>query len=234
MRWMLWFTTAGLLMTAAVGAEPDAAPAPPASAYEQGVRAAEAEWRKGDVTFYTRGGGPGGLCVDLKTGIPHRILASCITSPEIQERMRGHNERVLQLIDQRGLPPGNKRAWLPQILAPIKYWRSQERLPLVLRLGQGEVVSPEGGVRLRLGPAPPYPGPRLLVTRNGEQIALSISAQEGEDAEVEVQWGPAKSDLLFVRETPAALRGLELFCAFDTRTGRLLNLALVLPSKGQP
>ena len=201
MRWRTWLSIAGVLMTAAVGAEPKVARTAgknvklPADPYTQGVREAEAEWRKGDVTCDTYGLQRRGVRVDEEYGLPYQAVAGCVAGPDLVERVRGHAERVRQLIAQRGLPPGNRLAWLPQILDPIKYWRSLDRAPQALRFDRKEVVSPDGSFRLRLKPVPQRELPPLLAAKNGAPFSVNLFHVDRNQPQVEVQWGPEKSDL---------------------------------------
>ena len=238
MRWWTWLATAAVLVTASAGAEPKGPRAagkhakPPADPYTQGVREAEAEWRNGAVTLYRYGNRR--EAIDEKHGIPyHYFGGGCFVVSGAVERTAGHNDRVQQLLRERGLAPGNKRAWLPELLAPVKYWQSVQRAPAVLRPDGREVVSPDGTVRVRLQPGPPERNPQLLVTRNGAQFAVTVSLGEGEQARIEVQWGPEKSDLLFVRQ-PGVSWGGDVLQAYDARTGRLFNVVFAPPTPEQP
>ena len=141
------------------------------------------------------------------------------------DRLRGHNDQVYRLILQHGLPENAKRQWLPQILEPAKYWSFVERAPQVLRFDQQEVTSPDGSIHLRLQPAPEGEKPLLLSARNGAPFEVLLYYLDRRDPRVEVLWGPAKSELLFVRYADTGRLSGESYVALDTRTGRRLNLA---------
>ena len=215
----------------------DPANDPPRSqAYEEGVQDAEAEWKKQEVTLHTAGGplGPrpapvSGMVsipfLDQELGLPYHMAAGCIVSPEIMERLRGHNDQVYRLILQHGLPGNAKRQWLPQILEPAKYWSFVERAPQVLRCDGKELTSPDGSLHLRLQPAPEGEKPLLLSARNGAPFEVLLYFLDRRDPQVEVLWGPPKSDLLFVRYEDTGRLSGENYVALDTRTGRRLSLA---------
>jgi hypothetical protein len=73
-----------------------------------------------------------------------------------------------------------------------------------------------------------------VAARNGKPFGVNLYHLDRTNPQLQIQWGPEGSELLFVRYVQTGAGSGEVYAALDTRTGRLLNVAYVPVPKAQP
>lgn len=200
-------------------------------AYRQGRAGADAQWKAGRVCLYTYGLRGIGDNLDPETGLACEGIAGCEVDDAILGRAAGHDERVAELIEQKGLPPGSFKPRLAELSGLAAYFRSRtgEDAPRGMDAEGPGLRSADGRHVVRLVTDIYERGD------GGVGRTLSLALDEGKnaspkrcillgDCEPQLVWGPSGSGFVVVR---GRSEGFDIYEAIDLNRGRSLKLELV-------
>ena len=204
---------------------------PTSNAYKEAFASGRAEADKeiaaGAPTIFQYGLVTALSSLDKETGVPYKPIAGCLVSDEILGRAAGHNERILELLKQRGKLPGSFKPWMDKLANLKEFFEAQAKAepPLTLTPGGPPVTAPDGKTTLRLLT-------ETIPTQDGKGLtSLSIEVRPGgapvghgptmfgpgTETKVSLVFGPKDSGFAVFRGSPS-----ENLFAIDLRRGALL------------
>ncbi|HTE17427.1 MAG TPA: hypothetical protein VK689_03475 [Armatimonadota bacterium] len=200
-----------------------------------GATLAREEWERGAVTLLGYGFGRATLTLDDLLGIPTTASGGCMIDSRFVNIASGHDEEVLRLCLERGLPPNSLQAWRSIIMRPEEFWKRPKTATVKLHPSSSGVALPVGNASLQLIRGEPQHPPTLAVKTPGQTLRFDLHGLSSSLPYAEALPGPRPSHLLFVRFRYERGAGTEMrYLVVCLRTGRLLNrqtlrLAAVLP-----
>jgi len=218
-------------------------------AREEGRQRAEEEWRRARPLLYLAPSRGRVLPrqIDLKDALPLEVLPRLGVDHRTRQMVAGHNERVWQLLREKGSAPDGKLAWTAKLFDLERTWIAGVKRALRLDRKHPGVVVPGGGGRLlwegedRGPPLEELPDGRLLASKRktpptqvlrmdylpfDEEVRLDVPGFPPKNGKMDILWGPHGSGVIFLklraegdREKPHRIS------AMDLRTGYVLNAA---------
>ena len=198
------------------------------AAYKKGIFEADKEWEAGEATIYVYGTRELGEFIHRNTGLRYKAIAGCVADEAIEARAAGHNQRIKELITNRGLPKNSFKPWEKELFDLKSYYdvRIKTEKPFRLTVGGKAATSPDGKYEVRLIKRPvnqpdgtTVEFSSLVVVIDGNKEGRQIRMLENE---MDCIWGPKNSGFALVRISYGK-KDLSEFKAVDLIRGEPLR-----------
>jgi hypothetical protein len=198
------------------------------AAYKLGVAEADEELNAGTATLYCYGKAHRPFeKLDRETGLPYKRIAACVMNDEIKGRRAGHDARIREYIQKRGLPSNSFKRWERELFDLRGYYqgRVKTETPCPLTRSGRAVKSPDRKYKIRLVKTKLQIDDYPVV--DGVCVVVSVGSVDHEalgvlyDGDIDFFWGPKESGFAVMRvreegETP-------MFMALDLKRGEWLR-----------